>query len=174
MGQEREQAKMSTRRGMVAFGGVLAALGMRDRASEAKRKKHGKRKHKKRIPTPLTLFQLKAPQMTGAKEAAPHVGDANASGSAEFTVKSDGTICAEFTFQTTTADSEIILTHIHQGGPTDNGTVVIDFAGQLENCVPVAQGLVDQIQANPAGFYANIHTNKFPDGAVRDQLQLDD
>jgi hypothetical protein len=29
---------------------------------------------------------------------------------------------------------------------------------------------MDQVVANPSGFYANIHTLKFGDGAVRGQL----
>ena len=34
----------------------------------------------------------------------------------------------------------------------------------------VAAGLIQELMANPAGFYVNVHTADFPDGAIRGQL----
>jgi hypothetical protein len=31
-----------------------------------------------------------------------------------------------------------------------------------------------QIEANPAGFFADVHTVAFPAGAIRGQIQLDE
>jgi hypothetical protein len=166
---ERRRAS-ATRRAMLWLGswlGLAASLGAGLAPTGAKKKK----KKKKKKP-PRTAFLLQAAEMTGEKEVLPITGDLSASGSATFTVKTNGTICCDFTFNTTTPSSVVVLTHIHSGGATTNGPVVVDFGGELERCVPISKALTDQLRANPAGFYANIHTNTFPDGAVRDQLSL--
>jgi hypothetical protein len=49
-------------------------------------------------------------------------------------------------------------------GALPAGTFAV--AGSVTVAATVAQG----INANPAGFYANIHTTEFPPGAVRGQL----
>ncbi|MEW2632020.1 CHRD domain-containing protein [Streptomyces sp. NPDC048389] len=69
--------------------------------------------------------------------------------------------------------------HIHKGGFGKNGDVVLGFFDK-----PVPEGLfavsgrlndqhagvVKEIRENPWAFYSNIHTEEFPDGAVRGQL----
>ncbi|MEV4329606.1 CHRD domain-containing protein [Streptomyces sp. NPDC049597] len=69
--------------------------------------------------------------------------------------------------------------HIHKGGFGKNGDVVL---GLLNKPVPEGlfavsgrledqhKGLLKEIRHNPWAFYSNIHTKKFPDGAVRGQL----
>ena len=37
-------------------------------------------------------------------------------------------------------------------------------------CSRVAATLIDEILANPAGFYVNVHTTEHPAGAIRAQL----
>lgn len=116
-------------------------------------------------------FVLQALNMKGANEVAPNPGDPLASGTATFTVDHKGTVCATFTFQTTTPNSTVIMTHIHQGGPTVNGPIVVDFHGMLQECVTVTdKALLADLKANPGGYYPNIHTNNFTGGAVREQL----
>lgn len=163
--QDQERiASLSRRAAIVLTGGLVASLG--GHTAEAK-------KRKKKKPKP---FSLVAADMTGDKEVDPNPGDPNATGSGEFVISGDKkgklTICVEFTFNTTTPDSEVILSHIHQGTATENGNIVVDFNGSLDTCVPISQSLANQIKANPAGFYANIHTNNFTGGAARDQLAL--
>ncbi len=152
-----------TRRALAVAGSGLGMVALGAVSVDAKKKNRKKKRKKK-------PFFLVAADMTGAKEVDPNPGDPLGSGSAEFTIKSNGTICATFTFETTTPDSVIQMTHIHQGEDTVNGPVVIDFHGKLSECVPIGKALASQIKANPAGFYANIHTNNFTGGAVRDQL----
>ncbi|MDJ0342010.1 CHRD domain-containing protein [Streptomyces sp. H10-C2] len=69
--------------------------------------------------------------------------------------------------------------HIHQGASGSNGGVKIPFfAEKLPDSVYSVTGsvtvndakLLDDLRANPAGFYANLHTAEFPGGAVRGQL----
>jgi hypothetical protein len=161
----------TTRRAAIVRGGLaataltaLAGLGVSP--AEAKKKK---KKKKKKSPPPQVIARLQASAMTGAKEI-PGPGDPNATGTAIFEIKSNGQICCDFNVQNLADGSTIILTHIHQGDADEMGGVVVDFEGETENCVSPGQAILNQIIANPAGFYANLHTNLFSGGAVRDQL----
>lgn len=61
--------------------------------------------------------------------------------------------------------------HIHQGpAGTDGPIVVVLQAAQGRNCVPAAPPVIRGIESNPAGYYVNIHTSQYPNGAVRGQL----
>ncbi len=156
-----------TRRDTIALGGLLTLAGFSASSADAKKRKKKKKK------STIVPFALQALRLTGANEVDPNPGDPNASGTANFTVDQSGTICATFTFQTTTPDSTVTLTHIHKGDATVNGPVVIDFQGQLSECVTgTDKALLADLKANPGGYYANIHTNNFTGGAVREQLQI--
>ena len=83
----------------------------------------------------------------------------------------------------------VFASHIHKGGPGVNGDIVVpffsfetptsqtSFSGCTEN---VDRGLIDAIEADPAGYYVNVHTScegqpstcgpSFPRSAVRGQL----
>ncbi|MCM2393952.1 CHRD domain-containing protein [Streptomyces albipurpureus] len=75
--------------------------------------------------------------------------------------------------------------HIHQGAKGTNGGVKVDFtpllargtepvkgwAGAVSGTVKVKdRAVLDAFKANPRGFYANLHTARFPGGAVRGQF----
>ena len=65
--------------------------------------------------------------------------------------------------------------HIHRGEAGANGPIVVPFAGPFNDgangCAQgVDAGLIQEIIANPAGFYVNIHNADFPGGALRGQL----
>lgn len=75
--------------------------------------------------------------------------------------------------------------HIHQGVRGTNGGIKIDFTellskgrtrskgwtGAVAGTVKVKdKAVLDALKADPAGFYANLHTAKFPAGAVRGQF----
>jgi hypothetical protein len=65
--------------------------------------------------------------------------------------------------------------HIHRGAAGVNGDVVVNFnpsfvAGSAFGTVNATQAIIDEIAANPAGFYVNVHNGPFPNGAVRGQL----
>jgi hypothetical protein len=168
---ETRISQLLTRRSAVAFGGTFAALsgliaglGMED--ADAKKRKRRRRKNKKRKKGKGGV-NLVAANMTGDKEV-PGPGDPDGVGSGECTVKGNE-ICCTFQYTPDPA-SPITGVHIHEGGPDDDGDIVVDFEGQLDNCVIADEGLAAQIKNNPENFYANIHTDDFPDGAVRDQL----
>ena len=71
-----------------------------------------------------------------------------------------------------------ILGHIHRGAAGVNGPVVVPFFGTpmpatataAADAVAADAQLTQDIRANPAGFYVNLHTTAFPGGAVRGQL----
>jgi hypothetical protein len=66
--------------------------------------------------------------------------------------------------------------HIHRGTASRNGPIVVPLRapsatlGLSSACVTVATSLLNEIRRNPGGFYANVHTTQFPNGAVRGQL----
>jgi hypothetical protein len=68
-----------------------------------------------------------------------------------------------------------LAAHIHKGTATQNGSIVVDlkpkFAnGKAATCVPIKSSVASAIRKSPSGYYANVHTQKNPDGAIRGQL----
>ena len=115
-------------------------------------------------------FALQALNMTGANEVPPNPGDPLASGTANFTVDpKKGRSARPSRSRPPRRIAPSRCTHIHQGGPTVNGPIVIDFRCCRNACLSDT-GLLAELKANPGGFYANIHTNNFTGGAVRQQL----
>jgi hypothetical protein len=64
--------------------------------------------------------------------------------------------------------------HIHIGGKGRSGRIVVPLstgpALRHQGCVAVATSLVKAIEHKPLGYYVNIHSAKYPGGAVRGQL----
>ncbi|MHC5259599.1 CHRD domain-containing protein [Streptomyces sp. UC4497] len=69
--------------------------------------------------------------------------------------------------------------HLHEGAKGANGDVRVDFTKVLGDAkghrvtgtVTVKDAaLLGRLTADPGGFYANLHTDAFPKGAVRGQL----
>ena len=55
-----------------------------------------------------------------------------------------------------------------------NGPIVVHLTavqdGTSSGCITVSQSLIKEIMKNPAGFYVNVHTSQFQNGALRGQL----
>ena len=73
-------------------------------------------------------------------------------------------------------DGTVVAAHIHVAPEGVPGPVVVPlFAGSFggsdktRDCVP-ANGLSDDILANPSAYYINVHSTVYPAGAVRAQL----
>ena len=109
-------------------------------------------------------------QLTGAAE--PAGGDADGAGLARVEINdSTNTICTDLEIRQI---GTVTAAHIHRGAPGVNGPPVVTLDAPDDNdsddCDAVADALVDEIRNNPGGFYVNVHTTDFPNGAIRGQL----
>ena len=90
------------------------------------------------------------------------------SGTAKVTI--DGTkVC--WSFQLTGVDHPTAA-HIHHGGSTVSGPVVIPLGGSFKpsGCTTSTSAIVSLVLSQPAEYYVNVHSQSYPDGAVRGQL----
>jgi hypothetical protein len=64
--------------------------------------------------------------------------------------------------------------HIHAGAAGVAGSVVANLKppvdGSSSGCETISADLAQALVSNPAGYYVNVHTAEFPDGALRGQL----
>ena len=109
-------------------------------------------------------------QLSGDVEV-PEPGDEEGTGNADL-VFAEGEVCVE---ATVVLDEEPTAMHIHEGERGEAGPVVVDFGEKTRDdgwsvCVDADQALLDEIVAEPTGYYLNVHNEPFPDGAVRGQL----
>jgi hypothetical protein len=101
-------------------------------------------------------------------------GDRNGRGSASAVI--DGTrICYALTVKNI---QDPIAAHIHRGGRTVNGPVVVEFEapsagdpGASSGCTRITRDLARRILRNPQNYYFNVHTPDFEAGAVRGQVR---
>jgi hypothetical protein len=122
-------------------------------------------------------------QLRGTNEVPPADPDGHGRAGFEFTV-ADGEVCFEVVFTSTGTPNRA---HIHVGAAGVNGGIVVPLfelgalpaderndaleRGRLADCVPADPAILAQIEANPAGFYCNLHNSRFPAGAIRGQLE---
>jgi hypothetical protein len=126
--------------------------------------------------------RLKA-EMSGQNEVPVADPDGDGKARVEFTV--DGSqLCFRVRFDDTGTPNR---GHIHVGAAGVNGAIVLPLfeligmpadarnedleEGHLEGCVTADPALLAQIEANPAGYYVNLHNTRFPGGAIRGQLE---
>lgn len=68
--------------------------------------------------------------------------------------------------------------HIHEAPAGLAGPVVVDLrialaesqGNRLTYCATAVEEVADEIRANPAGYYVNVHNQTYPGGAIRGQL----
>jgi hypothetical protein len=111
--------------------------------------------------------------MNGPNER-PTAGDADGTGTAVFALyPARGRLC--YTLAVRNIIMPTAAAHIHRGGADVAGGVLIPLTAPNANgvasaCINADPAVLTEIVANPAGFYANVHTRDFPGGAVRGQL----
>jgi hypothetical protein len=121
--------------------------------------------------------------LSGATEV-PGPGDPDGAGTAEITIN-PGLKSVCYTLTWANLDDPVWGGHIHVGGAgTAGGVVVTLFGGPLlprtsypgtftvSDCVTtsVSSAQLADIVDNPSGYYVNLHTDVYPDGAIRGQL----
>ena len=109
--------------------------------------------------------------LNGASEV-PGPGDPDGFGKAAIAVNdATNSVCTDLEVRDIGA---VTAAHIHRGGPGVAGPPVITLDPPDDNdsddCDNVDNALVDEIRNNPGGFYVNVHTAEFPDGAIRGQI----
>jgi len=127
--------------------------------------------------TPAAAGRTFSVALTGAQECTNQgtcgVGDPDGAGTATFRFRPDNQVCYRFRVQNIQLPS--VGAHIHRAPRGQNGPIVVPFdapnaSGVSAGCVAGNPAVVQEILANPANFYANVHTRDFPAGAVRGQL----
>lgn len=107
--------------------------------------------------------------MTGKAETPK--GDPDGTGTAKIKVEaSKGELCYTLTWHKI---GPPIASHIHKGKKGTSGPILIPlFAGTAKHsgCVKASKSLLGKIAKNPRGYYVNVHTKRFPGGAIRAQL----
>ena len=96
------------------------------------------------------------------------------SGSGNITVVVDppkGTACY---IMNVSGLQDITAAHIHKGGPGETGAPVVPLeapdGGSSGGCATITAEVAAALLANPGGYYVNVHTKVFPNGAIRGQL----
>jgi hypothetical protein len=121
--------------------------------------------------TAATSTKLAA-SLSGKKEVGTK-GPTNAKGTFAATI-SGSKLCYTLTYSGLTKP---LAAHIHKGTAAQNGSIVVDLKPKFSNgkaaaCVPITSSVASAIRKSPSGYYANVHTQKFPGGAMRGQLSV--
>ncbi len=112
-------------------------------------------------------------QLTGAAEV-PGPGDPDGTGTATVNLDvTEGELCYEVAVQK--IDRPVGM-HIHEGETGKSGGIVVPLTTPTasdtttKGCATVDAALVGRLTATPGNFYVNVHSESYPQGAVRGQL----
>ena len=111
-----------------------------------------------------------AAHLTGAQEV-PGPGDPNGTGHVLIRLRPGvGKVCARAAWDRIGRPN---AAHIHRGRVGVDGNVVVDLTGSVtggRHCVSAPRRIIHRIAVHPRTYYFNIHTGRYPAGAVRGQL----
>ena len=81
-----------------------------------------------------------------------------------------GTVC--WTFAKVVKIGKPLAAHIHKAKPGASGPIVVPFGGayKAKGCTKASKTVITAIEEHPGSYYVNIHTAKYPAGAIRGQL----
>ena len=109
--------------------------------------------------------------LVGQQEV-PGPGDPDGTGTAKITADATtNQVCYDITVQNI---SRPTAAHIHKGARGVAGPPVVTLEaptnGAISKCLKVDKQVAAGIIADPSGYYVNVHTADYPNGAVRGQL----
>lgn len=116
-------------------------------------------------------------QLAGANEVCEDEDACGGNGSGRATVDIDSDeneVC--YTFELDGVEG-VNAAHIHEGEEGQSGDPVVDLAYDGdddggEGCVDdVDEDVLEDILDSPSEYYVNVHTERYPDGAGRSQLE---
>ena len=112
----------------------------------------------------LATFVVKLSGNVEVPKGAP-AGGGTAAISVSFT-----SVC--WTFIGLTGIDKPTAAHIHKAPAGKSGPVVVPFGAAFtpSGCVSTTAAITKSILSSPGSYYVNVHTAKFPGGAVRGQL----
>jgi hypothetical protein len=120
----------------------------------------------------LALAQEKSitVKMTGAAESPK--GDPDGTGTAMLKIDpGKGQVCYDIKVEKIAAAT---AAHIHKGAAGAAGGPVVPLkaptSGSVKDCATVSATVAQDMIANPANYYVNVHNAEFPGGALRGQL----
>lgn len=110
-------------------------------------------------------------EMDGANEV-PGPGDPDGSGSATIVL---GTVTNQVCVDELTLSNidDPIAMHIHAGAAGVAGGIVVNLTDALDSlpfCTDVTEDVMRELITRPECYYLNVHTEEYPDGAIRGQL----
>jgi len=114
-------------------------------------------------------------ELNGANEV-PGPGDEDGYGVAFLEFNSEtGELCYDVAVANITLPAAAMHIHVGEAGVSGDVVVPFDTAPDADGLASGCMAAVDMMQSqsivdDPEGFYVNVHTSDFPDGAVRGQL----
>jgi hypothetical protein len=81
-----------------------------------------------------------------------------------------GTVC--WAFKGVRGFDRPTAAHIHRGRPGVAGPIVVPFGARYKpaGCTKASARLIGAIEEHPNAYYVNVHSAKYPGGAIRGQL----
>ncbi len=77
-----------------------------------------------------------------------------------------------WSFAKVTGIGKATAAHIHKAPRGREGAVVVPLGGsyRAKGCTKASAALIGAIEEHPSRYYVNVHTAKYPNGAIRGQL----
>jgi CHRD domain-containing protein len=112
-------------------------------------------------------------KMDGLQETPPNASPGT--GTADFVRSAPDTVTYTYTWQNLIGNGT--AAHIHKAPPGAPGPIVVPLSppsghsGSISDKATAEPALLDDICAHPGDYYVNVHSDVFPGGEIRGQLQ---
>jgi hypothetical protein len=123
------------------------------------------------VPTSVDAATSTYTATLSAAEEVPVAGPPGGAGAATITIDTAASrLCYDVTWSREVGTPN--AGHIHKGPSGTSGPieVVLNLPAQPRACMQVPAVVLQDIVADPGGHYVNVHSNAYPNGAVRGQL----